>query len=74
VIGSQGKSRGREEDAMSTHSWKRREVLKVVSAAALVAAHARSASAQSVKWSAGTEARKLKAPANATEWDQATGG
>ena len=52
---------------MSAESWSRREVLKVVPAAALVAAHARPASAQSVKWSAGIEAPRLKAPANATD-------
>jgi len=44
-----------------------REVLKVVPVAALAAAQARPASAQSVKWSAGTEAPRLKAPANATD-------
>jgi D-galactarolactone isomerase len=52
---------------MSLESWSRREVLKVVPVAALAAAHARPASAQSVKWSAGTEAPRLKAPANATD-------
>jgi D-galactarolactone isomerase len=52
---------------MSSQSWNRREVLKVVSTAVLVAAHARPAAAQAVKWSAGTEAPKLKAPANATD-------
>jgi len=52
---------------MSSQSWNRREVLKVVSTAVLVAAHARPAAAQGVKWSAGTEAPKLKAPANATD-------
>jgi D-galactarolactone isomerase len=52
---------------MSLESWSRREVLKVVPVAALAAAHARAASAQSVKWSAGTEAPRLKAPANATD-------
>ena len=52
---------------MSALSWNRREVLKIVSAAALVGAHARPAAAQAVKWSAGTEAPKLKAPANATD-------
>ena len=46
----------------------RREVLTTLSitaAAGLLAGHARPASAQGVKWSAGTEAPKLKAPANA---------
>jgi D-galactarolactone isomerase len=52
---------------MSLESWSRREVLKVVPVAALAATHARPASAQSVKWSAGTEAPRLKAPANATD-------
>jgi D-galactarolactone isomerase len=52
---------------MSSQSWNRREVLKAVTTAALVAAHARPAAAQAVKWSAGTEAPKLKAPANATD-------
>ncbi|HMH48939.1 MAG TPA: amidohydrolase family protein [Candidatus Acidoferrum sp.] len=52
---------------MSTRFWSRREVLTVVSSAVLVAAQARSAAAQAVKWSAGTAAPKLKAPANATD-------
>ena len=52
---------------MSAQSWSRRDVLKVVSAGALVAVGARPAAAQAVKWSAGTEAPKLKAPANATD-------
>ena len=50
--------------------WTRREVLTTLSmtaAAGLVAAHTRPAAAQSVKWSAGTEAPKLKAPAHATD-------
>ena len=45
--------------------WNRREVLTTLSmavAASLVAAHTRPAAAHSVKWSAGTEAPKLKAP------------
>ena len=50
---------------MSTF-WNRREVLKVASAA-LIAVHARRADAQQVKWSMGSEAPKLKAPANATD-------
>src|SRR5439155_21705447 len=57
----------REEDAMSAQSWHRREVLKGVSAAALVGVSARPAAAQAVKWSAGTEGPKLKAPAHATD-------
>ncbi len=52
---------------MTPAPWNRREVLKAVSAVALVGAHARPAAAQSVKWSSGTEAPKLKAPANATD-------
>src|SRR5215470_10180965 len=52
---------------MRTQSWNRRDVLKVVSVAALAAAAPRSAAAQSVKWSMGTEAPKLKAPVNATD-------
>ena len=40
---------------MSAQSWHRREVLKGVSAAALVGVYARPAAAQAVKWSAGTE-------------------
>jgi predicted TIM-barrel fold metal-dependent hydrolase len=51
---------------MNAQGWNRREMLTVMSAAALVAAHARPAAAQ-VKWSAGTDAPKLKAPANATD-------
>jgi predicted TIM-barrel fold metal-dependent hydrolase len=52
---------------MSRESWSRRDVLKVVSAAPVVAFGARPAFAQTVKWSAGTAAPKLKAPANATD-------
>jgi predicted TIM-barrel fold metal-dependent hydrolase len=52
---------------MSTGSWNRRDVLKAVSATALVGASARRAAAQAVKWSAGTEPPRLKAPANATD-------
>lgn len=50
-------------------SWNRREVLKSASAAVagLLAGSARPAAAQQVKWSAGTAAPKLKAPANATD-------
>jgi D-galactarolactone isomerase len=58
----------REENAMK--SWNRREVLKTMSVAAaagVLAGRARSAEAQAVKYSAGTEAPKLKAPANATD-------
>ena len=52
---------------MSTLSWNRREVLKGLSAAALVGVPTGPAAAQAVKWSMGTEAPKLKAPANATD-------
>src|SRR5262245_61808170 len=52
---------------MSGRSWNRRDVLKIASAAVLVGAQARPAAAQTVKWSTGTEAPKLKAPANATD-------
>ena len=48
----------------------RRELLKtasVAAAAGLIAGRARPAAAQAVKWSSGTEAPKLKAPANATD-------
>src|SRR5690349_17192564 len=51
---------------MGGTGWNRRDVLKVVSTAVL-AAHARPAAAQTVKWSAGTEGPKLKAPANAAD-------
>src|SRR5437762_1158632 len=50
--------------------WTRREALTTLSmtaAAGLVVAHAGPAAAQSAKFSAGTEAPKLKAPANATD-------
>ena len=55
---------------MTPASWDRRELLKTMSvavAAGVLAGHPRPASAQSVKWSAGSEAPKLKAPANATD-------
>ena len=52
---------------MSALSWNRREVLKGLSAAALVGVPTGPAAAQAVKWSMGTEAPKLKAPANATD-------
>src|SRR6266478_6397150 len=48
----------------------RRELLKTATAAAaagLIAGRARPAAAQAVKWSSGTAAPKLKAPANATD-------
>ena len=51
---------------MSAQFWSRRDLLKAVPGVAL-AAHARPALAQSVKWSAGTEAPRFKAPANATD-------
>jgi predicted TIM-barrel fold metal-dependent hydrolase len=52
---------------MTPADWTRREMLTAAAAAALVAAHARPAAAQQVKWSAGTDAPKLKAPANAVD-------
>src|SRR5260370_25755097 len=47
----------------------RRAPLKTATAAAagLIAGRARSAAAQAAKWSSGTEAPELKAPANATD-------
>ena len=48
----------------------RRELLKAMTAAAaagLIGGRAGSAEAQAVKWSSGTEAPKLRAPANATD-------
>src|SRR5437879_7292835 len=52
---------------MSAQSWNRRDVLKAVSAAAAITALPRPAAAQSAKWSAGADAPKLTAPANATD-------
>jgi hypothetical protein len=53
---------------MELDNLDRRELLKTVSAAAgLIGGRAGSAEAQAVKWSSGTEAPKLKAPANATD-------
>jgi len=55
---------------MELDNLDRRELLKTVSAAAaagLIGGRAGSADAQAVKWSSGTEAPKLKAPANATD-------
>jgi D-galactarolactone isomerase len=51
---------------MSAPFWSRRDLLKAMPGVAL-AASARPAFAQSVKWSAGTETPKLKAPATATD-------
>jgi predicted TIM-barrel fold metal-dependent hydrolase len=48
---------------MGANSWGRREVL-TGAAAAILAGGVREAAAQQVKWSEGTEAPKLKAPAN----------
>ena len=71
VIGSgHGASRADEEDGMKSAHVNRRQVLHTMSIAAvgaLLAAPARPAAAQSVKWSAGSDAPKLKAPANATD-------
>jgi D-galactarolactone isomerase len=55
---------------MVSASWSRRELLTTVSAVAaagLIGGRARPVDAQQVKWSAGTEQPKLKAPANATD-------
>jgi D-galactarolactone isomerase len=55
---------------MTPIRFTRRDLLKTASGAAaagLIAARVRRADAQAVKWSAGTEAPKLKAPANATD-------
>jgi D-galactarolactone isomerase len=51
---------------MSAPFWSRRELLAAAPGAAL-AARAWPAFAQSVKWSAGTDAPRLKAPASATD-------
>jgi D-galactarolactone isomerase len=49
--------------------WSRREVLRASGTvgAGMLAGTARPAAAQAVRWSAGTETPKLKAPANATD-------
>ena len=55
---------------MELDNLDRRELLKTMTAAAaagLIGGRAGSADAQAVKWSSGTEAPKLKAPANATD-------
>ena len=55
---------------MTPASCHRRDLLKAMSAVAvsgLLSMRARPAAAQPVKWSTGTEAPKLKAPANATD-------
>ena len=55
---------------MELDNLDRRDLLKTVTAAAaagLLGGRAGSADAQAVKWSSGTEAPKLKAPANATD-------
>ena len=55
---------------MAANSWGRREVLRAVSAgaaAAILTGGVREAAAQQVKWSEGTEAPKLKAPANSCD-------
>jgi predicted TIM-barrel fold metal-dependent hydrolase len=55
---------------MELDNLDRRELLKTVTVAAaagLIGGHAGFADAQAVKWSSGTEAPKLKAPANATD-------
>src|SRR5713101_9366802 len=55
---------------MAPISWGRRELLITMSAGAaagIIGPGARDAPAQQVKWSEGTEAPKLKAPANACD-------
>ena len=55
---------------MAASSWGRRDVLKTLSAGAaatILTGGPREAAAQQVKWSEGTEAPKLKAPANACD-------
>jgi D-galactarolactone isomerase len=55
---------------MEQHEWGRREVLKTMSritAAAMFAARPRPAAAHQVKWSAGSELPKLRAPDNAAD-------
>ena len=55
---------------MAASSWGRRDVLKTLSAGAaatILTGGTREAAAQQVKWSEGTEAPKLKAPANACD-------
>jgi len=53
---------------MAAYFWGRRDLLKSGSAAAaILAAGMRVAAAQQVKWSAGTEPPKLKAPPNACD-------
>lgn len=55
---------------MTANSWGRRDVLKTLSAGAaatILAGGARAAKGQQVKWSEGTGAPKLKAPANACD-------
>ena len=50
--------------------WDRRDLLRVMSAgaaASFLTGHPRNAEAQEVKWSSGTEAPKLKAPANSCD-------
>src|SRR5436305_10725007 len=55
-------------NAMPGTRWDRREILAISAGAAItIAGHGRTASAQQVKWSEGTEAPKLKAPANACD-------
>jgi D-galactarolactone isomerase len=58
------------EEIMPGTPWGRRELLKVMSAraaAGFLAGGTRNAAAQQVKWSAGTEPPKLKAPANSCD-------
>jgi D-galactarolactone isomerase len=55
---------------MTSASWNRRQLLTTVTTVAitsLLGSRVRPAAAQQVKWSSGTDAPKLKAPANATD-------
>lgn len=52
---------------MDANNWRRRDVLITGAAAAVLAASGRTAAAQAVKWSEGTEAPKLKAPPNSCD-------
>jgi D-galactarolactone isomerase len=59
-----------QEEIMPGTPWNRRDLLRVMSAGAaagFLAGRPRNAAAQQVKWSTGTEAPKLKAPANSCD-------
>src|ERR1700739_3114765 len=63
---SQGRERTLKEHTME-RQWGRREVIKLVSTMAATVSLPLPLAAQQVKWSAGTEPAKLRAPANATD-------